>query len=269
MLKKHFWSFIILILLSGAACLFAQDLKTDQELYLRDPEPRFHGEQVKSLQRLLLFEGIDIGPDGIDGWFGRDTDAALRKYQEKIGAAVTGRIKVGVVLRELVWNPEITTPFDCSVEEEGPFANPEDDVEMFLYEGYELEFSSRYGTLTVPAYEIEGNYYSGFMLSPDKRFVAAMGYLSTGYYDTDSKVKVWDILTGGTFEFYAIEAFFDWQTGQHEQPFDEPQIMEFFWSREEPKPDSELRLVISAGSYHHEMGDVSRIVLLYPWRQAE
>ena len=41
------------------------------------------GEQVKTLQRLLIALGYDLGPDGADGEFGGKTLAAVKKFQEK------------------------------------------------------------------------------------------------------------------------------------------------------------------------------------------
>ena len=40
------------------------------------------GEQVKTLQRLLKALGYGVGSYGVDGSFGADTDAAVRKYQK-------------------------------------------------------------------------------------------------------------------------------------------------------------------------------------------
>ncbi|QEU92258.1 peptidoglycan-binding domain-containing protein [Streptomyces kanamyceticus] len=39
------------------------------------------GRQVKEIQALLRFRGIGIGPDGIDGKFGKDTRSAVQKFQ--------------------------------------------------------------------------------------------------------------------------------------------------------------------------------------------
>lgn len=49
------------------------------------------GQIVRSLQALLLNEGIDVGSWGIDGDFGHDTWTALCDYQRRMGMAVTGK----------------------------------------------------------------------------------------------------------------------------------------------------------------------------------
>lgn len=48
------------------------------------------GAAVKALQILLAGHGFDCGKAGADGDFGKDTDGALRAYQEKNGLASDG-----------------------------------------------------------------------------------------------------------------------------------------------------------------------------------
>ena len=48
------------------------------------------GEQVKTLQRLLLALGYD--PNGVDGSFGPGTDKAVRAFQKAKGLAVDGSV---------------------------------------------------------------------------------------------------------------------------------------------------------------------------------
>lgn len=48
------------------------------------------GEQVKTLQRILLAMGYDLGSYGVDGDFGGKTDAAVRAFQKKYGLDVDG-----------------------------------------------------------------------------------------------------------------------------------------------------------------------------------
>lgn len=48
------------------------------------------GEQVKTVQRLLKAMNYSIGKDGVDGDFGKNTDAAVRKFQKANGLGVDG-----------------------------------------------------------------------------------------------------------------------------------------------------------------------------------
>lgn len=48
------------------------------------------GEQVKTLQRLLVAFGYDIGKSGVDGSFGGATERAVKEFQKKSGLEVDG-----------------------------------------------------------------------------------------------------------------------------------------------------------------------------------
>ena len=48
------------------------------------------GEDVKACQEILMRLGYDLGPCGVDGDFGKCTDAAVRKFQEERGLVVDG-----------------------------------------------------------------------------------------------------------------------------------------------------------------------------------
>lgn len=48
------------------------------------------GEDVRSMQALLMLRGFSVGADGADGDFGRNTDAALRGFQSLQGIEVDG-----------------------------------------------------------------------------------------------------------------------------------------------------------------------------------
>lgn len=50
------------------------------------------GEQVKTLQRLLLALGYDLGGYGADGSFGGATDKAVRAFQKDKGLTVDGSV---------------------------------------------------------------------------------------------------------------------------------------------------------------------------------
>lgn len=48
------------------------------------------GKQVKTLQRLLIAEGCDVGKAGADGDFGSMTESAVKEYQKKKGLETDG-----------------------------------------------------------------------------------------------------------------------------------------------------------------------------------
>ena len=59
-------------------------------IYLRPGRDRFYGEDVKFIQRRLLAEGINIGPDGVDGYYGPDTRKGIIEFQKRKELLVTG-----------------------------------------------------------------------------------------------------------------------------------------------------------------------------------
>lgn len=67
----------------------AKEAKT-VAIEMRVLEKGVKGEQVKTLQRLLLSLGYDLGNYGADGDFGSRTDTAVRAYQKKNGLSVDG-----------------------------------------------------------------------------------------------------------------------------------------------------------------------------------
>ncbi|TCW60825.1 peptidoglycan-binding domain-containing protein [Treponema sp. J25] len=75
--------------------LTAQEFKRD--LFLA--KTRMNGEDVKQLQNKLLTLGFKE-VDSADGWFGPNTDKAVRAYQEFVGCVPDGRVtkKVWAIL---------------------------------------------------------------------------------------------------------------------------------------------------------------------------
>ena len=56
------------------------------------------GEQVKTLQRLLLALGYDLGKSGVDGDFGTKTDTAVKAFQKK------NKLDVDGIVGKDTWN---------------------------------------------------------------------------------------------------------------------------------------------------------------------
>ena len=51
------------------------------------------GARVKRVQALLIyFHGISCGPDGVDGDFGANTEAAVREFQRRVGLIEDGLV---------------------------------------------------------------------------------------------------------------------------------------------------------------------------------
>lgn len=59
---------------------------------------RMNGPDVVRLQRALEGRGFSVGPEGLDGWYGPDTRAAVIRFQRAAGLAVTG------VVDDAVWD---------------------------------------------------------------------------------------------------------------------------------------------------------------------
>ena len=75
---------------SNAAKERAGDPGTDAKPASGDLVNGSVGAEVTSMQKALAALGYDLGPYGIDGDFGEDTDAALREFQKKAGLDQTG-----------------------------------------------------------------------------------------------------------------------------------------------------------------------------------
>lgn len=48
------------------------------------------GDRVKQIQGQLILKGYSIGPTGVDGIFGVNTDSGVRRFQENNGLVVDG-----------------------------------------------------------------------------------------------------------------------------------------------------------------------------------
>lgn len=66
----------------------AAPASNDAEGQLQLTSPMMRGDRVRALQSALVATGFDVG--GVDGIFGRGTDAAVREFQEWFRLPVTG-----------------------------------------------------------------------------------------------------------------------------------------------------------------------------------
>nr|DAP63076.1 MAG TPA: tail tape measure [Caudoviricetes sp.] len=68
--------------------------KTDPlQEYFGELSKGSRGDEVKKLQEALEAKGFSVGKHGIDGIFGKDTEAALKAFQESIGETADGLYK--------------------------------------------------------------------------------------------------------------------------------------------------------------------------------
>jgi peptidoglycan hydrolase-like protein with peptidoglycan-binding domain len=87
---------IVLSILLLPALLFSQEESRLLQLEI----PRMNRKDVQELQQFLLYQRYWLGEDGVDGWFGPDTDGALRAYQRDKGLAVTVSIRIPSLTKE-------------------------------------------------------------------------------------------------------------------------------------------------------------------------
>jgi hypothetical protein len=177
--------------------LFCQ-VEEGELLYLRDPNPRFHGRAVEELQKFLVYEGFNIGPDGVDGWFGKDTEKAVKAYQESLGSARTGRILYGRFPRDLEWKNEVI-PWE---KEELPEADP---GQIKIPES-ETGLSTYYGMWDLPREDKGGVRYFEHLLSPSGRYAAYRYYHPQMDPSAGMPVYVYDILTEKQSILYPFQA---------------------------------------------------------------
>lgn len=61
-------------------------------LQWQPPKKREYDPSVQEAQILLVNAGLDVGPDGADGYFGDNTLKAVKQFQKKAGIPETGKI---------------------------------------------------------------------------------------------------------------------------------------------------------------------------------
>lgn len=71
-------------------------------------KPNQTGRDVEFLQKQLIYLGYDLGPDGADGWFGTQTETALKCFQKDSRLPATGSRPSNTLLCVMSSNRQIT-----------------------------------------------------------------------------------------------------------------------------------------------------------------
>ena len=196
---KPFPFILLFLLIPGAGFLSAQET---EELYLKTEGTRFHGAPVIRLQRYLLSRGFTLGPDGVDGWFGGDTDKALRAFQKAEGLPVTGRIAAADIPEKLEWKRVL--------EHKAPRGRPE----LSRAEPYKIEkdgtYNTGYGPFTIDSTRYgEAQFVLPRIFSPNKRFYYTQYYTPEAELQMGQPLIIFDTLTEKEDHLSALNAYID------------------------------------------------------------
>lgn len=225
---------LALLLLLPVYALFCQE---PDELYLKPKGWRFNGSSVIQLQRFLLWKGFDLGPDMVDGWFGTDTEKALKAYQKSIGLSETGRIKT------------IDIPFDLKWK---PFLNYKEPAKGFvLYEGklFQIDKDGLYDTGYGP-FLIENSRYqelhfvTGYIFSPNKRFCYTQYYTPEAELQMGQPIILMDTLTLKNYHLSAFDAYMDVNDPAYNGLYDKTRVSQFIEIRWTQDNNLYLKIII-------------------------
>jgi hypothetical protein len=203
--------------------LFGQN----KELYLVESGQRMNGPDVERLQKYLIFNGFDIGPDGVDGWFGADTDKALRQFQKSKKLPVTGRIVITDIPRELKFQTELKEwPADKVPPKKTAFSKRP------VVQGV---VKTRFGKITVkadPQYEEEIMHLA---LSHNERFLTYTAFSPMVDMQISEPLVVTDILTGDSIVVNGLHILELREGNKFEKIFletDYSRILDYYWISE-------------------------------------
>jgi hypothetical protein len=246
-----------------------------EELYLK--EPRFFGEEVKTLQRFLLFMGLDIGPDGIDGWFGPDTEKAVLQFQEGLPDMRRSAIPRYIYTRPLHWEP-----FWISYFEKEPPKRPSAETAL-LTERVEVDntlpqdasqtLRSYFGAINWSRDYIRYHAIQEAIYSPDRRFLYFLTSLPTEVQrNGPTKIVIWDLLSGQSFDFHVIEAFFlhgSWYTNRQDIDYSgisSPRIQKANWHPPLDSVSSKPGVILEIEAVNDEGTIIKALLEIQPYR---
>jgi peptidoglycan hydrolase-like protein with peptidoglycan-binding domain len=247
-MKSGFFMMLFIIFLCTGV-IFAQNNK---ELFLVKSGQRMSGPDVERLQKYLAYNGIDIGPDGVDGWFGKDTDKALREFQKKQKLKVTGRIDVKDIPQEL----DLKTALKEWDADKPP--QKRDFSKRLVKEGV---IKTWFGKITVkadPQYEEE---LFELALSPSERFVTYLAFSPMIDMQLGQPLVVTDILTGKNYAVNALQIFTDlndeYEFGKLFTETDSSQILTYYWIS-----DNELYMAVEVNPYEGKSLRASGVLVI-------
>jgi hypothetical protein len=158
-------------------CIFPLSLAGDELLRYQEPD-RMSGPEVLKMQKLLLHGGFALGPEGVDGWFGPNTERALKAWQNREGQTVTGEYSPTEVPLDLYWQPLFfySRLEDVDIEDPLLIFRPQAGERIYTYYGV-IEILSSTEGLFVAFWGSENSIaLSGrtVNISPNGRFIAAL-----------------------------------------------------------------------------------------------
>jgi peptidoglycan hydrolase-like protein with peptidoglycan-binding domain len=172
-LSMRFFTFFCLW---GFFILGNAQLLSSQELRYQEPD-RFYGAEVLKLQKKLLHAGFALGPEGVDGWFGPNTERALTAWQSRENQPTTGTYRPSALPLDLYWQPLFFYSRLEDVEIEDPLIvfTPPGGERVYTYFGV-IEFLNRREKLEVDFWGSEQTITlrgTSVNASPNGRFLAS------------------------------------------------------------------------------------------------
>jgi len=183
----------------------------DKGQILELTNPKMNGNAVEQLQKDLLYMGYWLGNDGIDGWFGQDTEKAVIQYETDQNMEIDGKIgsenelvkkELLITMQSIDEEPDIIEVNSLSKSKIGYFFNIFDSLEFRTYFGKfyitpiadNIYSSSRFDFNNVLDHNDQVYLTSELYLSPTGRFVSSLeldNYAGEGIYS----IMIIDILS--------------------------------------------------------------------------
>jgi hypothetical protein len=246
-----------------------------EELYLK--EPRFHGEEVKTLQRFLLFMGFDIGPDGIDGWFGPDTEKAVLQFQKGLPDMRRGSIPRYIYARPLHWEPFWISYLGREVPKspsmDSAIPSERIAIQNRLQQEDQLNLRSYFGSIIWTKEYVSYHSILEAVYSPDRRFLYFLTSLPEERQENGPiKIVIWDLLSGQSLDFPVLKAFFhpgSWDSSRQNVDYSgifSPRILKAYWHPPLDPESEQPSVILEIVGINADGQKVETVVELQPYR---